>query len=654
MKIRKKSGIALLVFCMLSSLLVGMGTAFGSSTDGKIIDVINRNHYLMEDGSIWTTSFDGPVHDTGSYKGIGGNPSSGEGLFAWTEDGNLANWNANSEHSIKLTKVSGIKKINGDIIINNDGTISGVVGKMKEIKDVIDADMYEEKVAVLLASGDIWFAENYTSKPRKIGHVEQAVEIKLGDVNTAVLKKNGTITLLDMLTDDAPREVGSNITSFVRDNKSNLIAIHQNGTVWSYSRQKKYVAEQISELSNIVKLVSSTNELFAQSKDGLWVGYDYQKGAITPLTPPKLSKLTLQPSSKEASIGSSIDLNVMETYSNGYELLRQPKDNELKIEKPEIAQWQANDPVKLLAKGMGSTTVSLETNGMSSSFTFNVSNNQKLTGAVLLDGVSYLPIEGVFKALGAVANVDKALIKIQLGETKIVLQIGSIVADIDGTKVTLKGKVQVKNGKILFPAALLTELKLGTFTWNAKLQQGELVIGNAKLVIQSEETAKIVKKSELGSLAKYIGKSYWVNNFYYGGERFSKVTIKDINVTISEQDQRTYEVIFQGAKGKIYEPYAVGTTSNVIDTLNDSNQLLTYDPYKKYKWSNAVWNKIKQNKVSFGMNTTQVQFAWGHPTSISKKSVKNKGTVEVWVYGNKNLDFKIVTFANGKVIQFTN
>lgn len=653
MRIRKQSGIALLVFCMLS-LLVGMGTAFGSNTDVKIIDVINRNHYLMDDGSIWTTSVDGPIHDTGSYKGIGGDPSSGEGLFAWTEDGNLANWNANSEHSIKLTKASGIKKINGDVIINNDGTISGVVGKMKEIKDVMDADKYKENVAVLLSSGDIWFAENYTTKPRKIGHVEQAVEIKLGDVNTAVLKNNGAITLLDMLTDDAPVEVGSNITSFVRNNKSHLIALHQNGTVWSYSRQKKYAAEQVSGLSNIVKLVGSSDEIFAQSKDGSWVGYDFEKSAITALTPPKLSNMTLKPSSNEAPIGSFIDLNVMETYSNGYELLRQPKENEIKIEKPEIAQWQVSEPAKLLAKGIGTTDVSLQSNGMSSGFKLNVSNNQKLTGAVLLDGVSYLPIEGVFKALGAVTNVDKDLVEIQLGSTKIVLQIGSTAADIDGAKVTLKGRVQVKSGKIIFPASLLTELNLGQFTWNTKLQQGELVVGNAKLEIQSEETAKIVKKSELGSLSKYIGKTYWVNNFYYGGERFSKVTIKDINVTISEQDQRTYEVIFQGVKGKVYDPYAVGTTSNVIDTLNDSNQLLTYDPYKKYKWSNAVWNKIKQNKVSFGMNTTQVQFAWGHPTSISKKSVKNRGTVEVWVYGNKNLDFKIVTFANGKVVQYSN
>lgn len=85
--------------------------------------------------------------------------------------------------------------------------------------------------------------------------------------------------------------------------------------------------------------------------------------------------------------------------------------------------------------------------------------------------------------------------------------------------------------------------------------------------------------------------------------------------------------------------------------LSDSDQFLTYDPYKKYQWSQAIWNKIKNNEVSLGMNTTQVQFAWGNPTVREKGAASNGTQVEAWVYGNRSLYFKAVAFVNGKVIE---
>lgn len=122
---------------------------------------------------------------------------------------------------------------------------------------------------------------------------------------------------------------------------------------------------------------------------------------------------------------------------------------------------------------------------------------------------------------------------------------------MNGKPVALKGKVQTVNGQVVFPGTLLTDLKLGGFKWNRDRQQGELSVGATKLVIETPETAKIIKAIDLGSLSKLIGKTYWVNNFYNAGERFGKVTVKDIEVSTDPNGVKSYEVIFQGLMAKL-------------------------------------------------------------------------------------------------------
>ncbi|UMY55970.1 MULTISPECIES: copper amine oxidase N-terminal domain-containing protein [Paenibacillus] len=619
--------------------------------NAKIIDVIDRNNYILDDGSLWRKSIDGPAIEKLNLKGITGSKDKSQGYYGWTEDGKVAIWDDNSDPKV-TAQSSGVKEITGEgLAIKTDGTISWGREQVEGISDAIDGDKVSTYFTVLTRSGDVWYSTGYAeSKPRKIGHVDHALDIKMSTAYAAVLKEDGHVTMLDMLTNEPPREVGSDINSILWKKGTHvLITVHRDGTVWSYDRLKKYPAVQLSGLSNVARLVDSPDELFAQLKDGSWVGY--KDGTTTALSLPTLTGMSLLTTSKEAAIGDTIQLNVQETYSNGYRLTRHPEASEIEVEKPQVAELQQNGSGTLKVRGIGSTAVSLRNEGIPSSFTLKVSSDQTLTGAAILNGSVYLPVQSVFKTLGGSVTVANQAFTIKLGKNNIVLQKGSSTAIVNGKPVALKGKVQTVNGQVVFPGTLLTDLKLGGFKWNRDRQQGELSVGATKLVIETPETAKIIKAIDLGSLSKLIGKTYWVNNFYNAGERFGKVTVRDIEVSTDPNGVKSYEVIFQGANGETYDTFSIIGASRIPQMLSDSDQFLTYDPYKKYQWSQAIWNKIKNNEVSLGMNTTQVQFAWGSPTVREKGAASNGTQVEAWVYGNRSLYFKAVAFVNGKVIE---
>lgn len=86
-------------------------------------------------------------------------------------------------------------------------------------------------------------------------------------------------------------------------------------------------------------------------------------------------------------------------------------------------------------------------------------------------------------------------------------------------------------------------------------------------------------------------------------------------------------------------------SSEVTQLFADRSSLLTYDPYKKYKWSASIWKQIKAGQVSLGMTKEQVQLSWGNPAAKDITSGGGK-TIETWGYSN----FNIVSFVNGKAI----
>ncbi|MGV2805245.1 copper amine oxidase, partial [Clostridium perfringens] len=177
-------------------------------------------------------------------------------------------------------------------------------------------------------------------------------------------------------------------------------------------------------------------------------------------------------------------------------------------------------------------------------------------------------------------------------------------------------------------------------SWDTKWKQANISFGSdAEMTIVSNETAGLIKKAMQGSLVKFIGRTYWVNDFE-DLERFSKLSVTDI----LPDDKGEFNVIFKTASGKTVKSYPM-RSSEVLQLFADRSSLLNYDPYQKYKWSASVWKQIKAGQVSLGMTKEQVQLSWGNPAA---KDITTGGgkTIETWGYSN----FDIVSFVNGKVI----
>ncbi|MNV48853.1 hypothetical protein D3C71_1407790 [compost metagenome] len=162
--------------------------------------------------------------------------------------------------------------------------------------------------------------------------------------------------------------------------------------------------------------------------------------------------------------------------------------------------------------------------------------------------------------------------------------------------------------------------------------------GKAELFAYTKNTLKIAKRESQGDLAKLIGKTYWFNQFD-SDYKFQKATIVDILVN----DDNEFAISFQLASGKVVETYDM-EYDQVTRVLANKEYFFTSDPTKIYKWSNAIWAKIKAGTISTGMTKQQVELSWGTP--IDKSSLSGSGiTVETWQYRNYNY----VTFTNGVV-----
>lgn len=174
--------------------------------------------------------------------------------------------------------------------------------------------------------------------------------------------------------------------------------------------------------------------------------------------------------------------------------------------------------------------------------------------------------------------------------------------------------------------------------WDSEWQEANISIGSASMTVVSTETAALVKKAMQGSLANYVGKSYWVN-YFQGWDRFMKVTVTDI----LPDDTGSFVIVFKTATGKTLKSYSM-TSGHVAELLSNRTAFFNFDPYKKYQWSSSVWNQIKAGHIALGMTKEQVLLSWGEPAGKSATQADGK-TVETWIYAN----FDTVAFINGKV-----
>lgn len=77
------------------------------------------------------------------------------------------------------------------------------------------------------------------------------------------------------------------------------------------------------------------------------------------------------------------------------------------------------------------------------------------------------------------------------------------------------------------------------------------------------------------------------------------------------------------------------------------DQLTFVNPFEANKWSPAIWEQIKQRKISVGMNTEMVQLAIGKPIRFNSSTTAT-GTFDQWVYETRT-STRYVYFKNNIV-----
>ncbi|MCQ4085854.1 copper amine oxidase N-terminal domain-containing protein [Saccharibacillus sp. JS10] len=619
-----------------------------SSADASIRQGLDNMNYILEDGSLRAEGHTiGSSQEPSPFIGIARNSQTDE-RYAWTKNGHVYEWrNLGLTGAPKLlTGLPAIAQVSHDVMLTQNGDVVDYtdIG----LPGAIQISAHSSGFALLTANGEVWrYRSDYsTNKVKKLATLPGTKDIQATSSYVAVLQADGTVTRLDAETDSKPETITTNAVSiaWVKEEASNdLYIAKSDGSLWKYEYGNPKAGEMISAVRGAAFVSPAEEGLFVRLKDGTSGLYSHNKW--TEIAPASLKSAVLTLSKTSAGQGENVKVTVEEKFTDGSKSKRSPVAGELRVSNTKVATVQADGSLK--TNGLGSTSVTFNSGGVSATSTLIVKQEGALTGAGFVSGSAYLPVRPVFAALGASVTTSGNLWNIQYGDTKIQLQKGSTKASVNGKTVSLKGKVQTLDGQTVFPASFLSNAIPGSSVkWDSKLQQAVVSLGSAKLEVESKATALLKKKQQLGSLAKYLGKSYWVNHYEGVGIRFSKLTIADIIVT-EEDYGRGYTIVFKNAAGSTFKSgdwYA----NAVGEVLNDADNFFSFDPRVRFGGSDAIWNYIRGNYVAPGMNKQHVLLSWGEP---SYKGVEKnpRGPVEVWIYYRQTMDWQAVAFLNGYV-----
>lgn len=637
------------------------GNASAQADQVKIKDRLGEQTILFEDGSMWSYNdvWEAPFYTPGSVVSITGREKEGLGV---TKSGELVRFEAESP-PVQVAGQTGVKQAAGEFWLKNDGSVWNGKGKLNNLSGISiianssDAGGFGNEVGLLGAlsrTGEIFIQNNLEDVTfESFGTVEDVARVtslavypsRFG-VQAAVLYDNGKVVVRakEAFGDPLPvqttvvAEDAAAIAFGAGDlTRPSLLVTRKDGTVWRTWDEPSVVDKQVEGLRDIVKVdnVTDSDTYDAQRADGSWVRYE--SGDIEPISAPSVSKVDVSLSGTKVSVSGLISVGIEETFTNGATRRVTPMATNVTVDKPYVLKLQPNGQLKAL--GVGQAKVTVTSSGVSKSFTVVSTLKKKLQHAKLVNGTVFVPVQSVFQALGGTVVAKNGAIEIKLGEKTISLKAGDKNAKIDGKAVVLKA-APIKDGtETLVPASLLSDVAGATTKWDAKWKQALITVGGATLTVDSNETAALAKKAAQGTLAKYIGKTYWVNHFQ-GWERLTKVTVTDI--VPGQYDE--FALVFKTSAGKTLKSEGI-SADQVAKTFSDEYELFAYDPQKKYAWSAAVWKQIKAEKVAIGMTKDQVRLSWGPAweTSVSKIAGSN---VEVWLYGN----YSVVSFINGKVV----
>lgn len=652
----KRTLYVLVLFSMLAGLGFAGTTQDIASADGaelRIQDIAGRNTYLMSDGSMWSL-IDGrhAIRTPGTVAAISGYEYGGIGM---TQEGRLVEWDIGKGPQV-VPGTSGVKQIAGSYWLKSDGTVWAGDEKAKNLSGILLIANADQEFAALSSNGELLLQDNYKEGQfKKLGIVENPAAVKSMTVHSgrvALLYDNGDVVVYETSNFDdngriIPVTVAQNAAHIVYASSEPtdlLIVTLQDGTVWTTGEYKDRwkLKEQITGLSGIVKtsIYGDAKDLsegfYAQRGDGSWV--HHKDGQNKNIDVPVVKSLSVAISDATPYVGESLEVSIQETYTNGAKIKVPVKDAGIDIEKPYLLSMQKNGTLK--SAGVGKTQITVTSGGQSKSVTVSSSLRNNLKYAKQVNGNVMVPAKSVIQALGGTYSAKNGSVEAKFGQTLLSFKAGSNQAKLNESTIRLKAAPVNDKGELLIPASVLSDALGAKTSWDAKWKQAQISLGaDAAMTVVSSETAGLIKKAMQGNLVKYIGRTYWVNEFE-DLERFSKLTVTDI----LPDDKGEFNVIFKSASGKTVKSYPM-RSSEVTQLFADRSSLLTYDPYKKYKWSASVWKQIKAGQVSLGMTKEQVQLSWGNPAAKDITSGGGK-TIETWGYSN----FNIVSFVNGKAI----
>lgn len=652
----KRTLYVLLLFSMLAGLGFAGTTQDIASADGaelRIQDIAGRNTYLMSDGSMWSL-IDGrhAIRTPGNVAAISGYEYGGIGM---TQEGRLVEWDIGKGPQV-VPGTSGVKQIAGSYWLKSDGTVWAGDEKAKNLSGISLIANADQEFAALSSNGELLLQDNYKKGQfKKLGIVENPAAVKSMTVHSgrvALLHDNGDVVVYETSNFDdngriIPVTVAQNAAHIVYASSEPtdlLIVTLQDGSVWTTGEYKDRwkLKEQITGLSGIVKtsIYGDAKDLsegfYAQRSDGSWV--HHKEGQNKNIDVPVVKNLSVAISDATPYVGESLEVSIQETYTNGAKIKVPVKDAVIDIEKPYLLSMQKNGMLK--SAGVGKTQITVTSGGQSKSVTVSSSLRNNLKYAKQVNGNVMVPAKSVIQALGGTFSAKNGSVEAKFGQTLLSFKAGSNQAKLNESTIRLKAAPVNDKGELLIPASVLSDALGAKTTWDAKWKQAQISLGaDAAMTVVSSETAGLIKKAMQGNLVKYIGRTYWVNEFE-DLERFSKLTVTDI----LPDDKGEFNVIFKSATGKTIKSYPM-RSSEVTQLFADRSSLLTYDPYKKHKWSASVWKQIKAGQVSLGMTKEQVQLSWGNPAAKDITSGGGK-TIETWGYSN----FNIVSFVNGKAI----
>ncbi|MFC4304560.1 copper amine oxidase N-terminal domain-containing protein [Cohnella boryungensis] len=529
-------------------------------------------------------------------------------------------------------------------------------GPLKGIGEVLQIGYGENfsngfSFAMLSGNGDLLLKDHYSpGKNLKLGTIanaEDVASLAVRDGRVAVLFRNGEVIVYDATNFDdngtiLPVTVAQDAihVAYTSGEPTQVLLVTlRDGTVWrtgNYQARWK-LDNQVPGIDSIVRTAAyvNSNKFYAKRSDGSWILYDNE--AILPYDAPKVDKADVSFSELKPNVGDTLKISIQETYSNGAKIKVTPNASNVKVSMPHLLKLQPDGRLKVL--GVGQSEVTVTTGGISKTVTISSSLPNSLTFARQVNGTVFVPAKAVIKAMGGTVSSANGALQATIGDTTFSFKAGDVNAQLNGEPLVLTTAPLADKGETYIPGTLLKAATGARVQWDGKWQTAEISFGGeAKMTVVSVDTAGLVKRAMQGSLANYIGKSYWINHFQQW-DRFSKVTVADV----VPKESGDFIVQFRTTAGKKLEGYPM-SAYYVKELFTNEDNFFNYDPKKKYRWSASTWNLIKAGKISLGMTKDQVRMSWGHAAGSSVAKAGGK-TIETWVYYN----FDTVSFVNGKV-----